>query len=595
MNIRNHPSITDFPGDTSVSRRVAQVLTLILAVAIVSPGRAASPTEELLGLVPDDVAFCLVVRDLHGHMRALLASPFAQSFPKSALAGLLKQSPEIQKLVVFDQQIRTHLGVDLAGICDRLASEAVVLAYWPNPPGKTDQDQGLVLVRGRDPRGLADFIDRLNRVQKESGDLTALEPRDFRGATYYQRVDPKGKHFYYVHGPVLVFSGQEKVLCQAIARDQAEVKEPVLRRQLRWYEAEQALATLWINPRAFDFEMERNAGQAVGREGTGQRAFLRYWKALDGVALSLYLEADLRLRLTVRARTEDLPAGARRFLSESARRSELWDRFPEKSLLTIAGRLDLPAALEMAEAFLAQPARQQLDNALEQHLGGPAEMDFRKDILPGLGPDMGFCLLAPPATQKAWTPQGLLALRVGPGQAKSGLRVDQAVFTLTTFYARLAMMVHNLSGKEPIRLRSMLSDKGEVKYLTGDKVILPGLQPAFALRDGYLVLATSPEALRFFGEARGPAPVQAGAMVPLLRLSVREVRGFVKQWRDSLVQASMDQNHLTREEAGCRLENLLAVLELIDHIELARSAGGGSSVLTLRIETVPPLRAAKEK
>src|SRR5208283_5027040 len=107
----------------------------------------------------------------------------------------------------------------------------------------------------------------------------------------------------------------------------------------------------------------------------------------------------------------------------------------------------------------AKSARQQLDNALEQHVGGPVDKDFRKEILPALGPDMGFCLLAPPATQKAWTPQGLLALRVGPGPAENGERVDQAVFDLGTFYARLALMSHNTSGKDPIRLKSMKTEK----------------------------------------------------------------------------------------------------------------------------------------
>ena len=51
-----------------------------------------------------------------------------------------------------------------------------------------------------------------------------------------------------------------------------------------------------------------------------------------------------------------------------------------------------------------------------------------------------------------------------------------------------------------------LNDKVEIKYLANDKAYPPGLQPAFALKGGYLVLASSPEAIRRFTPPTGRTP-----------------------------------------------------------------------------------------
>jgi hypothetical protein len=567
------------------------VLALLLAVAAVSPCRAAPPADELLRLVPEDVGFCLVVQDLRHHAETLLASPFARTLQKSALAAVLKQSPEIQKLAAIDEMLRRSVGLDLTGIRDQLVGDAVVLAYWPNPPGQTDRDRGMLLVRARDAKVPASFIERLNRVQKEAGDLVALHARQIHGVTYHERVDRKKKHFYYLHGPVLLVSTQEEVLCLAIQRaQQTTTGESALVRQLRSFRVDQSLACLWINPRAFEAEMERNAARAKGEAAAGQRAFLRYWKVLDGIVLSLSLKADVQLRLMVQARMKDLPAAVPRILFESGKPSDLWRRFPPNALLTVAGRLDVSAALAGFEDFLTAPARQHLRDILEQNIGGPAGKDFHKDILPALGPDVGLCVLAPPPAQPTWTPDVLLAVRVGPGPAEAEERVDQAVFTALTFYARLVLLGYNRTGKGVMRLKTMTSDQGEVKYLAGDGLWLPGVQPAFALRHGYLVLASSPEVLRRFGADRQPEPARADGAVPLLRLSARELRRFATQRRAALVQASIDRDRLSRDEASRRLDGLLALLELIDGLEVTRQTQDGAGMLTLRIETAQPLK-----
>jgi hypothetical protein len=564
------------------SPRLVSRLALVAALAVVPAVARAAPRDELLCLVPDDVAFCLVVQDLRGHARTLGASPFAEALRKSPFAAAFKESDEFKKLTQIDADLRKQLGLDAAGIADRLLGDAFVLAYRANPPGKTEQDQGLFLLRARDAATLADFVERVNRVQKESGDLKAVEERSHAGAAYFRREERKGENFYYVNGPVLAFSSQETILRGAIERDRGrEIAEPFVAGQLRQLGAERALAALWVNPRAFDAEMARNLEQAKGADAVVQRAFLRYWKALDGAAVTLALEKDIRLTLTLRARTEDLPPAAKRFLAGAASPSGVWDHFPPDALFAVAGRIDLPALVEALGDFQTKEARSALAEGLERIVGGPSGKEFVRDVLPALGPDVGLCLVAPPAADKGPLPHALLAVRVRPDKG-----ADEAVLSAVDFYARFAALSYRNQGKA-VAPRSLRQDKTEVKYLAGEGVFPPGVQPAYALKDGYLILASSPEAVRHFGPA---AAGKASGEVPLLRLSAKALHEHLSGRRDALVPLTAEKNGLSKEEAGRRLDGLAAGLRLLDRVEISQSSEAGRVSLTLRVQTAQPLK-----
>jgi hypothetical protein len=553
-----------------------------LVAALVPAAARAAPRDELLRLVPDDVAFCLVVQDLRGHVEALTASPFGEAIRQSPLGAALKDSDEWKKVAFVNAELRKQLGLGVAEIADKLLGDAFVLAYRPNPPGKTGEDQGLFLLRARDAEVLANFVERLNRAQKDSGDLKELEERQHAGATYFRRAERKGDSFYYVNGPVLAYSSQEALLRQAVERDRTEsAAEPPVARQLRLLGAERALAAVWINPRAFDAEMRHNRERAEGADKVVQAAFLRYWEALDGAALALSLDKDVRLTLALRARTESLPAAARRFFAEAARPSELWDRFPDDALLTAAGRFDPAALLQMLGDFQTKEARAALVESLERGLGAPLGKDFVREVLPRIGPDFGLCLLAPPSADGGPLPHALLAVRVRSEQG-----ADAALLSAVDFYARLAVVASGGRGKG-ISLKSLRQDKTEVKYLDGEGAFPPGVQPAYALVDGYLVFASSPEALRRFGPAR---PAKAAGEVPLLRLSAQGLHRYLTERREALVPLAAEKNNLSKDEAARRLDGLAAGLRLFDRIEVLQSTEGGRLSLTLRVQTAKPLR-----
>jgi hypothetical protein len=558
---------------------------LLLAPALAG---AATPRDEALRLVPDDIGFCLVVQDLRGHAEALADSPFLDDFTKSPLGQALRASPEIAKLRAVGNQVSKDLRVDWPRLRDDIFGDALVVAFRPGPPGQPKQDEDLVVIRARDADLLSQVLDRVNQVQQEKKEVTVLEPRTYEGRTYFRRVDRGRENYYFLHGPVLAVSNREDMLRQAIELDRrAGDDEPAVARQLRLLGADRRLAALWVNPRAFDAEMARRAAEATGPGAAVSQALLAYWKALDGAALSFDVRSDAEAVLAVRANTERLPAAAQKFFAAAAQPSELWGRFPDNALLAAAGRIDASALMEMLGGFQTEDDRENMLQALQGGLGAAIDKDVVKEVLPYVGPDVGVCVTAPATGEHSWVPKALLAVRVRPGD--KGTPVDQALLSVVKSYAVLAVIDHNRQHKDRLSLKTERQDQVEVHYLAGE-ALPAGLNPAFALKDGYLVLATSPEAVRRFGGPAAEATRGAAGPLPLLRLSLAELCRYVQERREALAQATAAQNQITPEEAGKRLNGLLLGLQFFEKAELRQASVPGQVTLTLRLQPSRPFR-----
>jgi hypothetical protein len=566
-------------------RRPLAALLLLLVPTVAS---AATPRDEALRLVPEDVGFCLVLQDLRDHAQALTDSPFVQQFQASPLGIALYHSPEARKLRAVEDQFRKDLQVDWTRLRDDVFGDAIVIAYRPGPPGAmTKQDQDLIVVHARDPKLLADLVERINRMQQAHKEVTEFEPRTYQGQTYYRRVDHGHENFYFLHGSLLAVSSQEAMLRQVIDLDrQAGTGEPFVARQLRQLGAERRLAALWVNPRAFEAEMERKASTAKEQEAVVTRAFLAYWKGVEGVALSFDLQRDAEVSLALRARPDQLPPGARHFFAGLARPSELWERFPDDALLAAAGRLDAPALVSVLGTFLTAEDRQGMLQALQGGLGAVVDKDVVRDILPNVGPDCGLCVTAPTAGGRAWLPNVLFAVRVRPGDRGAG--VDQALFTAVKFYASLWVVDYNSHHKDQTSVKTEQQEQVEVKYLANEQFPL-GVSPALALKDGYLLFASSPEVVRRFGVVR-PAGTAEAEEFPLLRLSLKDLRQYLQERREMLAQATAEKNQISREEADRRLTGLLLGLQLFDRLEVTQRPAAGQVTLTLRLQPAKPFR-----
>jgi hypothetical protein len=166
----------------------------------------------------------------------------------------------------------------------------------------------------------------------------------------------------------------------------------------------------------------------------------------------------------------------------------------------------------------------------------------------------------------------------------------------------LLIFAHNSQNPEAaLALKSGEVDGQEIRYLTGERALPPGLQPAYGLLHGYLVLSSSLDGLtRFAQSSSPPPPIPRGeksrsegstdAPVPLLRISVKDWKAYLKERRESIVLFLTDQHKLPREDAERQLDGLLAGLQFIERIELNQRVSSGQAVFTLSVQTTQALR-----
>ncbi|MBL8795513.1 MAG: hypothetical protein JNM56_16530 [Planctomycetia bacterium] len=564
--------------------------TLLLFGTLALPARAAAPRDELLRLIPDDVAFCLVVQDLRGHLTALTESPFVQQFRGTVAGKAILGSPEVTQLIEAEKFLKQHLDVDWKALRDDILGDAAVFAYRPGPAGKMEQDQGIFLVRARNPALLAGLVERLNKAQLKSGEVRKIEECEHRGGKYFRRVERDQPPTYYaLRGPILAFTPHEDMLKRALELDReaksADAEVPAIGRRLTQLGAERALLALWINPRAFDAELAR---KEQSPENEAERVFLRtfriYWQALEGLVLSVVQQQGLEFNLALRVKPDGLPPSARKFLTEAAQRSELWSTFPPDAILAAAGRFDVAAFLQLFTEFLDDTTKKGIRDSIDQS-AGPAMGKMLRDLLPSLGPDVGFCVLAP-EKERGWFPDVLWATRVRSNA--DGKPAEQTLLDGLNFLAGLAVFDHNSKHADRLDLKSVQQDKLEVKFFVNPKQFPAGMQPAYTIKEGYLLFASSPEAVRRFQPGRTPG--EASTEVRLMRLSCVALRNYLNDHRDALTAHVAEKNQIGRPEAAQRLERFLTALHFIDGLEWTQRPTAGQVILSLRVKPSQPLR-----
>jgi hypothetical protein len=549
--------------------------TLLLA-ASPCPAQEPSPRDELLRLVPPDTGVCLLVSNLREHAKGLENATWLKALRASPIGQMLAASPEANQLAKHESDLKHLLGIDLAHLRDDILGDLVVLAYRPGPPDKPQDEEGLLLLWSREPDVLKQLIERLNEVQARGQQLKAIEAIAYKGQEYFRRSEQGKSHYYLVHGSLLAFSSKESLIRRAIdQRQQKANRAHPLAEQLQRARADKSLAAVWLNPRAFDADLQRKAKQALGPDAQVLQSFLTYWKALDAVILTANAGDSLELKLTLQARAQDLPKSVRRLFSDNVTRSDLWARFPADSILRIAGRLDAEALAETLAELTPESARSNIADTTQRYIGASLGVDLARDVLPNIGPDWGICIVGGP--KQSDIPVVIAALAVKPGK----MAVDQSIYKGARFLAGLGILWYNSSHADPISLQTTVLDKVEVQYLANDKTFPTGFQPAFALKDGYFLLASSPDAIRSFKKATAPA-IPDGEN-PLVQMSLNQLSKFIKVRRHKVVAGIAEKNQVTNAVAEQWLDALLTGLDLFDHLLLSERRETGQVTWSLRL------------
>lgn len=548
---------------TAITRPILILFAWLAAV----PFAAAQSNPfryELLSLLPDDFAVCMVMHDLKGNAARWEKSDWLATFRAAPLGKALLDGPEMQQLERMQADLKKHLDLDWPTLRDDLLGDTLILAYSPGPKDQPDDERGLILLHARKPDRLRQFIDRLNEAQKASGELKDLAELQYRGHTYYRRKQGDKTQFYFVKDSLAAFTVKEKLLHAFLDRHGAPARESSWAKRFKKAGVEQAFLTMCVNPRALDAEL-----LASSKKGD---PFAGYWRALDAIFVTVAIQDEAELRLSIQANTELLPKWASSTFTRTAPPSSLWDRFPEQSIVTIAAQTDFAGLGEALTLLMPEKDRKKVASDWKGGVGAVVQLDLFKDLLPNVGPDWGVCVL--PSRDAKQVPQTIVALAVKPGSKERP--VDQTLVKGLELFASIAVLEHNKNNPDaPIRVETVSQGKVEVKYLAGDKAFPPGIAPAFALKDGFLLLASAPEAIDGF-RLREKKPSERKE-TPLVRISAPELARLLEQRREHILSS------LPQKDAKQHLANVIALLGMFDQLTLSHRAEAGQATWTLRL------------
>lgn len=572
---------------------VLPALTLLVLVAAPSqPLRAdePSPTANLLRLVPDDIQFCIVVQGLRDKAAALAESPALAAIAHTPLGKAIAQEIDNAPWQEIDGFLRLRLDLSLAKLRDDFLGDAVVVAFRGPTVDEPDREQGLVLMWVRDPAQAQVVLGRLEQLP----DVQRVDQLMRQGQPYLRLTKTNGAtEFFFAHGSLVGFATDEAMLRTALDREQAEPavadQSPWLSQRLEALGVQERLAVWWWNPRAFDGEVEAQANGTDAELAAFLAQFRKHWQALDGAALFVDLDEELEIGIALEVRRGDLPISTQRFLHEAERASALWQSVPDDALIAIAGCVDGWAFAEMISSFLTDETRQQVQEFLDLNVGPM----FGKAILPrlarSLGPDWGTWVAPPPDADRGWFPEVLFALRIRSDSA--GEELETALKNGLDFLALLAVMRYNRTHEidDQIQFLRLEQDNLRVSYLANDGGFAPGFRPAFAVRDGYLIVAAAPESVLGFRPPTHIPAASAGDEVPLFRLSFTAFREYVQKYEEVLAHLFARANGLETEEVTEQLGQLQETLSAFDHLEVIQQVGPNRASWVARLKLSEPL------
>jgi hypothetical protein len=560
----------------------------VLVVTLLGVGRAAAaPRDDLLRVAPPDAALVVVAQNARDHLKNLSQSPFAEWFPTTRIGAQLLASADFRKAQAGAAEVFRQLGTAPDELLDDVFGDAIVFAFTPGSADNKTAERGVILVRPRKPETLQKVIDQLNDLQKKSGEVKEVVRREHNGVGFFERQRAaEGSEFYFLRGGVFAFSESESEIRGVIDRERGGNRAPELVDRLTRLGVGDAAVVLLINPRAFDADIRSKVAAANRDEKAFLANFEQVWKALDVAALYLNLGEELEAGAVLRFRPDALPAALKPWIVGPRTPSGLWAAVPDNALFAAAGRLKVSELIETVGALVPDDGKNGVRAGVEQIVGSVIGRDILPAVFDALGPDWAIWA-AQPANGDGFLPVVFAALQVrtdGPAGPAAAKELAEAI----EFGFRAARVAYNVAHADQIELRQVADGNTTIRSLVNDKAFPAGFRPSFALKDGYLLLATTPEAIKAFRPpATAPKP---GGEALLARFSGTTARAYLLAHRTPLAKFLSDAGAGAEKEVLTHLDQFAAVLELFDRVELLTRGDDTSTRLIVRVTFAKPLK-----
>jgi hypothetical protein len=552
---------------------------LLILLLLAGPMVAAepSPREQVLRLVPPGSSVCFVVQNLRSHSEAVAKSPFAE-WATEKIAGALEGNDDAKKLKALESFVAAALGVTLKDLRDDILGDCFAFAYEPGPAGQPDLERSTVLLYARDPKKLQKLLDALNKLQKQTGDLTELSEHQHAGVKYIKRHrNAEAGEFYVLHDHLFAYTMDESGLKAAIDRMQKPGDSQVLN-DLAAMKLQDAFLACWLAPRKLDADLQApaNANEA---EKASRAAMAKLWSAVDRCALYLQVDGELELGAAVHYRANDVPAEWKAVFDGAPKPSALWSAVPAGAIAALAVDVEALPLLDAIASFLPEMDRPKLRKMVESELAAIVGKPNVAKLLADIGPELGVWIERTPKDGPV-LPNCTAAVRV---RNSSGHLLLRAV----RFYAQLMIVDYNRRHDDTIALNNTKIDNLEIEYLANDRLFPQGTKPAFALSQSYLVLGSNPETVAAFKAPAGPP--MAGD-VPILRINAAALRSHLLDHKDGLAAFLETLQDRDESEIAKDIDNLSKVLEAVEKVELVVRGDTGRRVFALKAKLVKALK-----
>lgn len=555
----------------------------VVALPFASPALAAPPRDEALRLAPQDAALVLLVQNARDHARNVSESPFAEWFPTSTLGKQLLGAGGLKGLTQSVAPLLAELGTNPDELLNDVLGDAVVFAYTPG--ANASDERAVILVRPRKPETLSRLIDRINAAQSKSGEVKSVVRKTHGGEPYFAREKAGGGlDFYCFRGSVFAFSSTESDIAAVIDRDRAAARdsEPELSLKLKKLGVADVLAAALVNPRPLDAELDARIAAAKPDDRAFLERFREVWQATDAAAVYLDVGRELEAGVSVRFDPAKVPAWARGWVNGARTPSALWAAIPDDALVAVGGRFRAAELLQLVLAVLPEEGQKTLNAALSDSLGPIVGKDKLPLVLDSLGPDWAVWAELPRGENVL--PVVVAAMRVNGDNPDAG----NAILDGIDYGFRTFRVLYNSGHADQIEMKREKDGDATITSLVNDKAFPPGFRPSFALKNGYLLLASNPDAIRRF-RASSEQPKPSGE-VRIARFNGTTTRSYFSANGPKLAKFLASLGSGDEKELVALIGQLVVVLEPVDHIDVVMSGDDASLRIAVRVKLVKDLK-----
>ncbi|HXD87703.1 MAG TPA: hypothetical protein VN641_14500, partial [Urbifossiella sp.] len=150
-----------------------------------------------------------------------------------------------------------------------------------------------------------------------------------------------------------------------------------------------------------------------------------------------------------------------------------------------------------------------------------------------------------------------------------------------------ARIAYNASHTDQIELVETDDSDNVITSLVNDKKFPAGFRPSYAFKGGFLLVASSPDAIKRF---RKPKEAPSGSEALLARFSGSATRAYLQAHREPLARFLSSAGNGSEKDLLRQFDQAATVLELVDRVEVFSRGDDSGLRLAARFTFAKPLR-----